>query len=72
MWSNHILNNVNLKIRKQCHLSLYDLYPQLYSFCELMGFQQNANGKGYFDGLQPQLYNFYELMGFQQKASGKG
>ena len=46
MSSNHILNNVNLKIRKQGHLSLYDLYPQLYSFCELIISQQsNSSGK---------------------------
>ena len=45
---------------------------QLCSISELIGFQQNASGKGYSDGLQPQLYSFYELMGFQQKASGKG
>ena len=47
MWSNHILNNVNLKKRKQSHLSLYDLYPQLYSFCELIISQQSdSSGSG--------------------------
>ena len=51
--------------------SLWQFAAQLYSFYELMGFQQNASDKGYSDDLQPQLYNFYELMGFQQKASGK-
>ena len=44
--------------------SLWRFVAQLYSFCEFMGFQQNASVKGYADGLQPQLYNFYELMGF--------
>ena len=30
----------------QGHLSLYDLYPQLYSFCELIISQQsNSSGK---------------------------
>ena len=41
MWSNHVLNDVNLKIWKQSHLFLYGLQPQLYSFCELIISQQS-------------------------------
>ena len=46
MWSNHVLNDVNLKIWKQSYLSLHGLLPQLYSVSELIRFQQNnSNGR---------------------------
>ena len=41
-----MLNDVNLKIRKQSYLFLYGLQPQLYSISELIEFQQNdSSGK---------------------------
>ena len=46
MWSNHVLNNVNLKIWKQSYLSLYGLQLQLCSIRELIRFQQNDSSDG--------------------------
>ena len=41
MWSNHVLNDINLTIWKQSHLSLYGLQLQLCSISELIVLQQN-------------------------------